>query len=224
VTTSHSSGRRPQPSGPAPVEASGDDQLVRAAQSGDGAALEALLRSQLDRVHGICRRMCGNDADAEDATQEALISVVKGLPAFDGRSAFSTWVHRVTTNACLDQLRRAARRPQVAGRVDATPSEPDGRSRSIDPADPEPGVEDRLPDRLAIDAALGSLPEEFRIVVVLRDHVGLDYAEIAATLDLPPGTVRSRISRGRARLAELLGPSTDQGNPTAGDGVQGSAP
>jgi RNA polymerase sigma-70 factor (ECF subfamily) len=199
---------------------------VTAAQDGDRDALDTLLRAHIDRVHGLCRRLCGNDADAEDATQEALVAIVKGLPRFDGRSSFSTWVHRVTTNACLDELRRRARRPQVIRRLDSAVAgrDGDGRSTTLDPPDRSPTVEERLPDRLAIDDALALLPEEFRVAVVLRDHVGLDYAEIATLLDLPPGTVRSRIARGRGRLADLLGPVLDQGNPVRGDDVQGTAP
>lgn len=150
--------------------------------------------------------------------------MVRGLPRFDGRSAFPTWVHRVATNACLDELRRRGRRPRVVRRLDAPPGTSDGGPRPLDPADPAPGIDVQLPERMAIDDALAALPEEFRIAVVLRDHLGLDYAEIANALDLPPGTVRSRISRGRARLADLLAPLAEDGNPQAGDGVQGGAP
>ena len=163
--------------------------------------------------------------------------MVRGLPRFDGRSAFSTWVHRVTTNACLDELRRKGRRPQVARRLDAAPDSGEGGPRALDLADPTPGADERLPDRMAIDDALAALPEEFRVAVVLRDHLGLDYAEIAEALDLPPGTVRSRIARGRSRLAALLDPGPSAaaqppttaaratpGNPGPDDGVQGGAP
>ncbi len=196
--------------------------LVEAAQAGDRPSLDALLRAHIDQVHALCRRICTNRADAEDATQEALIAIVRGLPRFDGRSSFSTWVHRVATNACLDEIRRRGRRPKVVGRADAAPADDDDRGRfSHDPADPEPGVADRLPDRLALDAALAELPEDFRVPVVLRDQLGLDYAEIAEVLGLPPGTVRSRISRGRSRLADLL-TGDDEGNPEPADDVQGT--
>ena len=77
---------------------------------------------------------------------------------------------------------------------------------------------------MAIDEALAALPEDFRVAVVLRDHLGLDYAEIAEVLDLAPGTVRSRIARGRARLADHLAPLVEQGNPAPADDVQGGAP
>ena len=88
-----------------------DRALVTAAKSGDRAALDQLFRRHYDRIHGVCRRITGNDADALDATQDALIAIVRGLPAFDGRARFSTWAYRVATNVCLDELRRRKRRP-----------------------------------------------------------------------------------------------------------------
>src|SRR5688500_4405303 len=85
--------------------------LVVAAQGGDRAALDRLLRTHHDRLAALCHRLCGNPTDAADATQEALIAIVRGLPRFDGRARFSTWAYRVATNACLDELRRRSRRP-----------------------------------------------------------------------------------------------------------------
>jgi RNA polymerase sigma-70 factor (ECF subfamily) len=147
----------------------------------------------------VCRRLAGNDADALDATQEALIAIARGIRRFDGRAAFSTWAYRVATNACLDELRRRARRP--------TPGLPDDGlgDRTEIGAAPSPGI-DGLADRMAIDEALAALPEEFRAAVVLRDLCDLDYAEIAEVLGIPAGTVRSRIARGRRQLARLLPP------------------
>jgi RNA polymerase sigma-70 factor (ECF subfamily) len=119
---------------------------------------------------------------------------VRGLPRFDGRSAFSTWAYRVATNACLDELRRRSRRPD--------PGLPELEEA---PVNGPPDVADLVAGDLALDEALRSLPEEFRAPVVLRDVLGFDYADIAATLAIPPGTVRSRIARGRAALAGHLG-------------------
>ncbi len=150
------------------------------------------------RIYAICRRLAGNDADALDATQEALIAIVKGLEHFDGRAAFTTWSYRVATNACLDELRRRSRRPQP-GLPDheGVADEALGRRPSLDPGD-------AVTARIDIDDALAQLPEEFKAPVVLRDLAGLDYAEIAEVLDLAPGTVRSRIARGRGRLADIM--------------------
>jgi RNA polymerase sigma-70 factor (ECF subfamily) len=187
----------------APGVAEGDDDLVSRARAGDERALDDLLRRHQDRIHGVCRRLVGNEADALDATQEALISIVRGLPRFDGRSSFSTWAYRIATNAALDELRRRARRP-VSSLDDARP----GRR---EPVQPGPSVSQAVGDRLDVDAALAEVPLEFRAPVVLRDLCQLDYAEIAEVLDIPPGTVRSRISRGRAALAERL--ADPEGNP-----------
>jgi RNA polymerase sigma-70 factor, ECF subfamily len=180
-------------------------ELVRQAADGDRRALESLLGSYHDRIHLICLRMCRHRQDADDATQEALIAVVRGLPRFDGRSAFSTWVYRVATNACLDELRRRRRRPDPVAAEDR-PDLADHASAE-DPADGAVRAETRD----ALLAALADLPEDFRAPVVLRDVLDLDYAEIAEVLELPGGTVRSRIARGRARLAATLeGPFGNQ--------------
>lgn len=190
-----------QPTGDSTIRNEGDDaRLAEAAQTGDRRALEQLLRRHHDRIYAICRRLAGNDADAADAAQEALIAIVRGLPRFAGRAKFSTWAYRVATNAALDELRRRKRRP--------VPASDEADSRSIPaPPDDDPAA---VVARLELDAALAELPEEFRAPVVLRDVAGCDYAEIARILGIPPGTVRSRISRGRARLAELV--SADDGN------------
>ena len=159
--------------------------------------MEILLRRHYPRVYAVCRRLAGNDADAADAAQEALIAISRGLKRFDARSSFTTWSYRVATNACLDELRRRQRRQ-------AEPL-PDHLGAGRD--DP---VGERISTRLDLDAALAGVPEEFRVPVVLRDQAGLSYDEIAEVLSIPPGTVRSRIARGRARLVEMLG----EGNQT----------
>lgn len=172
--------------------------------------MEMLLRRHHGRIWAICRRLAGNDADAADATQEAMLLIVRRLSTFDGRSRFTTWAHRVATNACLDELRRRNRRARPGVEDDDDP-------RTL--RDPSAPVDREVTERLSVDAALAALPEEFRVAVVLRDLAGHDYAEIGEILGLPAGTVRSRISRGRARLAELLEPDdaedprTEAGNP-----------
>jgi RNA polymerase sigma-70 factor (ECF subfamily) len=161
-----------------------DDVLARRATAGDAGALDTLLRRHTTLVHAVCRRILGNPDDALDATQEALIAIARKIGSFDGRSKFSTWAYRVATNAALDESRRRARRPL--------------------PTETLP--ENALPhDGVDVDAALAQLTPEYRAAVALRDLVGMDYAEIAEVLGIPAGTVRSRISRGRAALADLLG-------------------
>jgi RNA polymerase sigma-70 factor (ECF subfamily) len=174
-----------------------DGALVEQAQNGDRAALETLLRAQYDRLHALCWRMTGNEADAADATQEALIAITRGLPKFDARARFGTWCYRVAVNACLDELRRRRRRPEpiTAERLAITM--------------PTTGAgTDAVADRMVVDDALRLITPEFRAAVVLRDLCGLEYAEIAEVLDVPIGTVRSRLARGRGALADRLGNRT----------------
>jgi RNA polymerase sigma-70 factor (ECF subfamily) len=167
------------------------EALARRAAAGDRHALEALLEQHADRIHALCRRVVAHPEDALDATQEAMIAVVRGIGRFDGRSAFTTWLYRVATNAALDELRRRRRRP--------TPSEP-----VVEPAGTG-ALDDTVATRLDVDAALATLPEDFRVAVVLRDLCDLDYDAIATILDVPPGTVRSRIARGRAAFQAAIG-------------------
>jgi RNA polymerase sigma-70 factor (ECF subfamily) len=185
-----------------PTGSDGDAANLAAALNGDTRALDRLLRANYERLYAVCRRMTGNDADAADACQDALIAIVRNLGKFDRRSRFSTWSYRVAVNASLDELRRRRRRPQPTDVQLET-------ARTPTSADPSTSVVDRL----TLDAALATLSPDFRAAVVLRDVAGLDYAEIAAALDIPPGTVRSRIARGRAALADELGePSRGRGS------------
>lgn len=178
-----------------------DDELVAAARGGDAAAMDQLLRRHYGRVHAVCRRIAGSTRDADDAAQEAMIRVVRNLDTFDGRSAFGTWVYRIATNTALDELRKRKRRPQLH-----VVNDDDDLRVANEPVDPlaHRHVES-VADRITIDAALAALPDEFKAAVVLRDVGDLDYAEIAAALDLPIGTVKSRIARGRRLLIEKLG-------------------
>jgi RNA polymerase sigma-70 factor (ECF subfamily) len=169
-----------------PADPHADDALAIAARAGDRAALERLLHAHADRIHAVCRRIIANPEDALDATQEAMLAVARGITRFDGTARLSTWIYRVATNAALDELRRQRRRP--------VPAEP------AVAADPRRDATSAVDARLDVDAALASIPEDFRVAVVLRDLCDLDYAEIAEVLDVPPGTVRSRIARGRAAL------------------------
>src|SRR5919109_5217926 len=101
-----------------------DEALAAAANAGDRGALEVLLARHLDRIHAICRRVTGHPEDALDATQEALIAVTRGIHRYDGRSAFTTWLYRVATNAALDEVRRRGRRPVPTEPVGEGPAGP----------------------------------------------------------------------------------------------------
>ncbi len=176
-----------------------DAELIEAALDGDQFALDQLLRRHYDRIHAVTRRIAGGTRDADDATQEALIKIVRNLPAFDGRSSFGTWAYRIATNAALDELRKRKRRPALH-----TVHDDDTAADHEIVDDMSQRRIESVADRLALDDALDGLGDEFRSAVVLRDVGDLDYAEIAEVLDVPVGTVKSRIARGRRQLADRL--------------------
>lgn len=201
-----------------PLSEDSEEALVTAAMAGDRDAMERLLGASYTRLYTLCRRICANREQAQDATQNALIAIVRGLPGFDRRARFSTWSHRIASNAAIDELRRA-RRARVDG-LDTVHGDPArGRrdpvsveteelaSRRVAGSNPDPDPQDHvvatdLRRRLADELAL--IDDRFRIPMVLRDLAQLDYQEIGEMLDIPPGTVRSRISRGRASLRQVL--------------------
>lgn len=155
---------------------------------------------EVARTHGrflytVAYRLTGNEADAEDLVQEVLLRVRRGLATYRPGS-MEGWLSRITTNAFLDDVRRRRRRPAV---VMADP--PDALLPAAPAAD-EALAATTLPDR--VQAALARLPEDFRVAVVLCDVVGESYEQIAESLGIPIGTVRSRIHRGRALLREAL--------------------
>ncbi len=173
----------------------------------------------------MCRRICDNEADAQDACQEALILITRKLASFDGRSAFSTWAYRVAANASMDELRRRRRRPEPRS-LDHGRDSADGQASwgeaGWSPADESAGrAFDEALLRLDLDAALATLKPEYRAAVVLRDVAGLSYEEIADVLAINGGTVRSRIARGRQGLISFM---TQDGNFGTHDGNFGSHP
>lgn len=146
-------------------------------------------------IFTVAYRLTGNEADAQDLVQDVLLRVRRGLPTYRPGS-MEGWLSRITTNAFLDDVRRRRRRP-----LEALPDEPD---RVVPPS---VGADEALEATALpqdVQAALTALPEDFRAAVVLSDVVGLGYAEIAESLGVPIGTVRSRIHRGRALLREAL--------------------
>lgn len=174
-----------------------DDELLERIRHGDSTALDDLLRRHHPRIHSVCFRILGHRSDADDAAQNALVSIVRKLDSFDGRSTFSTWTYRIATNAALDEMRRRRRRPRPSRKAEEI------NEHLADPAAERAG--DVLENRQLVEDALARLPEEYRVAVVLRDVADLEYDQIAEVLDVPIGTVRSRIARGRARLADSLG-------------------
>ena len=178
-----------------------EQQWVEAARQGDQSAFEQLVHLYEKRVLALTTRMCKNPADAEEAAQEAFLSAWQGLPFFRGDASFSTWLYRLASNACVDLLRREGRHQAAAG-----PSLNDEEA-PLDVADGTPGPQEaaeRRELREQIEEGLRALTPEHRQVLLLREMHQLSYDEIADTLELDVGTVKSRISRGRRQLRMFL--------------------
>ncbi len=169
-------------------------------RAGDLAAFNALVGAHQDTVFGLCLRMLGSTHSAEDVTQETFLSAYRSIERCRG-DIFRAWLLRIAVNACTDELRRRHRRPQVSLDDPSTGASP------LDLPDPSESPEEtavRSELRRHIQSGLVALPPDQRAAVVLRDVQGLSYEEIAQVLRLSPGTVKSRLSRGRAHLRDLL--------------------
>lgn len=181
-----------------------DTALVTRAQQGDQDAFAALVEQNQGKIYNLALRMTGNPQDAADITQEAFLSAWRALPAFQGGSSFSTWLYRMAHNAAIDHLRKEKRKQE---HMPSTPLEQSEGESSIPLPDyrysPEPSLE-RKELRQSIEAGLGTLSQEHRAVLVLREMEGLSYREIAQALELEEGTVKSRIARARIELRQYL--------------------
>ena len=175
--------------------------LIKKAARGDSAAFEQLLSAHEKMMYAIALRMTRNAEDAKDCLQDAMLRIYKALPLFRGDSAFSTWVYRVVTNTCLDSHRR--KRVRKTESLDAL-SEAGWNTPDTDQG-PEAAAENSNL-RNVLSASLNQLPFEIRSAVVLRDVQGFSYEEISDILQINIGTVKSRISRGREKLREMLAP------------------
>jgi RNA polymerase sigma-70 factor (ECF subfamily) len=180
--------------------------LIAAAQAGDLDAFNQLITDYQSPVYNLAYRIMGEGDSASDAVQEAFISAYKNLKYYRGGS-FKAWLLRIVTNACYDELRRRKRRPATSLEaltvVDQGPDAEAEASLVSHDESPEAFTERR---ELAaqLQSCLDGLPEEMRSVVVMSDVMGMDYAEIAASTGAALGTVKSRLSRARARLRDCL--------------------
>jgi RNA polymerase sigma-70 factor (ECF subfamily) len=184
------------PSGPVPERPARDEDLVRRYLSGDRAAFAALVERHERRVYNLALRMTGREEDARDATQDAFLTVLRKLSSFRGEAAFTTWLHRVTVNACYDLLRKRQRAPLL--------ERGDGGLPAMEPPPaPDPAEDSSL--SLDVQQALMQVPEDFRAVMILHDVHDLRQEEVAEILGVPVGTVKSRLHRGRVALARAMG-------------------
>jgi RNA polymerase sigma-70 factor (ECF subfamily) len=175
-----------------------DERLVRRFQEGSSDAFEMLVQRHSQRVYNLCLRILGDAEEAADASQDTFLAALRKLSTFRGDAAFTTWLHRVAVNACYDSLRKKRRRPLLQLVTD----EAEGRS---EPATPAPDHAEGVVLSVDVARALREVPEEFRVALVLADVQDLPYEEIATVLEIPVGTVKSRVFRGRAALGRALG-------------------
>ena len=176
-----------------------DNFLIKQAIRGDAYAFEQLMRKHESRMYSVAVRMCGNREDAQDCVQDAMLRIYRALDRFKGQSSFSTWVYRITMNTCLDELRR--RKVRASTSLDTLLES--GWSPTDEADTPEHHAID-AERRKALSGAIQSLPEDMRSAIVLREMQGLSYEEISDVLSVNVGTIKSRISRGREKLRQLI--------------------
>lgn len=188
-----------------------DAVLITATLAGDRDAYGRLVLRYQDRLYAALLRMCGNAQDAQDLAQEVFVQAYVKLESFGGRSAFYTWLYRIAFNRSVSQHRR--RRPQAS--LDSL-----REASGADPEDPgdAPDAATQADERAQLlHAAVGQLAEEQRRVIVLREMEGFDYQEIAETIGVPIGTVRSRLFRARLQLKEALAGALGESEPAASE-------
>jgi RNA polymerase sigma-70 factor (ECF subfamily) len=171
-----------------------DEDLVRRCLGGDRSAFGVLFERHERRVYNLALRMTGCEEDARDATQDAFLTALRKLASFRGEAAFTTWLHRVTVNACYDLLRKRSRAPLLDRLPEHQPEPP-----------PVPDHADQTGLLIDVQRALLEVPEGFRAVMILHDVQDLPYEQVAEIVGVPVGTVKSRLHRGRVALARALG-------------------
>ena len=199
------------------MEQTQEQRWIAAAKDGDESAFEALVRLYEKRVFALALRMCGSREDAAEAAQETFLAAWQGLPFFRGESSLSTWLYRLTNNACVDLLRREGRHRSAAGpSLDDEEVNLEVPDQTLSPQDEA----ERRELREAIGRSLEALSPEHRQVLVLREMQQLRYDEIADILDLDVGTVKSRINRARKQLRKILLADGNFSPPIASKGTE----
>lgn len=181
-----------------------ETELIKKCQKGDMESFDILVSMFSERAYAVAFGVMGNKHDASDMTQEAFIKVFRNINKFNFQSAFNTWLHRIVKNVCIDELRKRKK-----GKVISLDASIDGGDSDymMQIPDEGPGIQEILEKEESKEFlwdALGELKENHRLVLVLSDIKGYDYSEVADMLDVPVGTVKSRISRARIKLAEII--------------------
>jgi RNA polymerase sigma-70 factor (ECF subfamily) len=189
-----------------------EERVVEQAIGGCAEAFDELVRRHRGQIYSLIRMLAGGDADAEDLTQEAFVRAYLAIARFQQKSSFRTWLTRIAINVVHTHLAARQRGHQPVSLEVAT----DGEQWEAFVVKSD--METTLSRRQAISRALAMLPEEYRIAVTLKDVQGFEYHEIAEVLDIPIGTVESRVFRARRRLRPLLRPWLQRSSSTPGSG------
>ena len=182
-----------------------EQELVALAKKGDQDAFSQLVEANQNKIYSLALRMTGSPEDGADLAQEAFLRAWRSLPSFQEESSFSTWLYKLTSNLCIDFLRKEKRRKAVA--ITVSLDDDQDESPPVEVPDhrftPEAEVE-RRELRAAMSRALKTMSEEHRQILILREVEGLSYTEIAQLLDVEEGTVKSRLARARISLRNIL--------------------
>ncbi len=185
------------------MEIINENNLLHKARSGDVGAFEELTTAYYSKVYSICYRMLNNTEDAYEQAQETFIKAFKYIKDFKGNCAISTWLYRIATNVCLDFIRKNKKKKVIS--IEQSTFEDLQLKDSLVSDIPGPEkVAETNAQKQAIKEAMDKMSDNNRLVIILRDFMGLSYDEISDTMKIPVGTVKSRISRARNELRELL--------------------
>ena len=180
-----------------------EQEYIQRARRGDPEAFEKLVLKYQDKIYTLAVRMVREREEAMDLAQEAFIRAWQNLDSFQGESSFGTWLHRLTTNVCLDHLRKQNRRQEIAVTI-SLDEEPAGWNEPADLSQDPQRILEQNQLQEAVVQGLEKLPEHHRRPLVMREVAGLSYQEIAGALELDLGTVKSRIARARMNLRKIL--------------------
>ena len=187
-----------------------EKKLIIESQKGDMESFEKLIKEYQKGAYNIAYRMLGNTEDAKDASQEAMIKIYRSIGGFRMKSSFKTWFFRVVTNTCLDYRRKRSRN-KVLYLDKAVNSEEGSFQREIE--DPSDGPEEIIiknENTRTLHGYISKMPEKYAMAIILRDVRGFSYSEMGEILELPEGTVKSRISRARIMLKDIIANNMEQ--------------
>ena len=181
-----------------------ENMLIKKAQKGDSHAFEVLIESHFKQIYNIALRMTNNPDDAADMTQEVMLKLFRNIGSFSGNSKFSTWVYRVATNTCLDELKKMKRKTAVSLQSEIE-TDDGGYTMEIEDTSltPEQSLE-QTELKSVVQKAIAMLSDDHKAIIILRDIRGFSYDEIARITGTTEGTVKSRLSRARAQLKNII--------------------